>query len=78
MIAALATVMIAVASGATVELHQQTGVCVGGARMAVYVPHNGPRVPGCWVLRGAVVHIAFLDGDSGSAPVDAFRPADGI
>lgn len=57
---------------ARVELYEQAGPCVGSARWAVYL--QGPvRVPGCWILRGESVQIAWLDGDATLMPARVFR-----
>ena len=79
MLALAATVMVATSPGGpALELHQHAGPCVNGARVAIYVPRDGERIPGCWILRGTTVHVVFLDGDAGTLPIAAFKPAEGL
>jgi hypothetical protein len=33
------------------------------------VAANGDRISGCWVIRGGVVAVVFLDGDVAQVPV---------
>jgi hypothetical protein len=55
-----------------VELYAEAGPCVGSARWAVFL--QGPvRVPGCWLLTGDSVQIAWLDGDFSKVPARVFR-----
>jgi hypothetical protein len=57
---------------ARVELYAEAGPCVGNARWAVFL--QGPvRVPGCWLLAGDSVQIAWLDGDFSKVPTRVFR-----
>jgi hypothetical protein len=60
------------AGGARVELHREPGPCVGEARWALYL-QDKIRVPGCWLLAGDSVQIAWLDGSASVVPVRAFR-----
>lgn len=58
--------------GARVELYAEAGPCVGSARWAVFL--QGPvRVPGCWLLTGDSVQIAWLDGDFTKVLARVFR-----
>lgn len=60
------------AGDARVELHREPGPCVGEARWALYL-QDKIRVPGCWLLAGDSVQIAWLDGSTSVIPVRAFR-----
>lgn len=55
-----------------VELHREPGPCVGTARWAVFI-EDKIRVPGCWILIGESVQIAWLDGSASVIPSRAFR-----
>jgi hypothetical protein len=55
-----------------VELHREPGPCVGTARWAVFI-EDKIRVPGCWILVGESVQIAWLDGSASVIPSRAFR-----
>jgi hypothetical protein len=52
-----------------IEVHDERGPCAGDAKKAVYVPVEGERITGCWVVRGTVVAVVFLDGDIAQVPV---------
>ncbi|HLL09860.1 MAG TPA: hypothetical protein VK570_02300 [Rubrivivax sp.] len=52
-----------------IEVHDDRGPCAGDAKRADFVAANGDRVSGCWVIRGAVVAVVFLDGDVAQVPV---------
>lgn len=53
-----------------IEVHDDRGPCAGDAKKAVYVPMQGEdRITGCWVVRGTVVAVVFLDGDIAQVPV---------
>jgi len=60
------------AGDARVELHREPGPCVGEARWALYL-QDKIRVPGCWLLAGDSVQIAWLDGSTSVIPARAFR-----
>ena len=60
------------AGNARAELHREPGPCVGSARWALYI-EDKIRVPGCWLLAGDSVQIAWLDGSASVIPVRAFR-----
>lgn len=60
------------AGDARVELHREPGPCVGSARWALYL-QDKIRVPGCWILDGDSVQIAWLDGSASVIPSRAFR-----
>lgn len=49
------------------------GLCVGDARLAVYVPKDGKSVRGCWTPHGSGVRILFLDGDMAQIPASALK-----
>lgn len=55
-----------------VELHRDAGPCVGSARWAIFY-QGRVRIPGCWILMGESVQIAWLDGDVSVIPARAFR-----
>lgn len=60
---------------ARVELYAEAGPCVGNARWAIFL--QGPvRVPGCWLLAGDSVQIAWLDGDFTRMPANVFRKSE--
>jgi hypothetical protein len=60
--------------GATVQLHDVAGPCVGGALRAEYVAADGAKVPGCWVKRIGHVALIFFDGDVGAIPEAQLKP----
>lgn len=60
--------------GARVELHDQSGPCVGAARLAEHVAADGQKVPGCWLADSEAVQISFLDGERGRIPLSHLRP----
>lgn len=60
------------AGDARVELHREPGPCVGSARWALFI-EDKIRVPGCWILDGESVQIAWLDGSASVIPSRAFR-----
>lgn len=67
-----AVVAEAVNGGMRIDLHDETGPCLGPARLAVF--SRGPeKVPGCWVFLDGDVQIAFLDGDIARLPAGVFR-----
>lgn len=72
--AAAAVIAIAQEGTVTVELHDEAGMCLGQARLAVYRTAE-VRVPGCWTvdLETRSIRIAWLDGDYSTAPVGLFR-----
>lgn len=60
-------------SGSRVVLTDEVRHCVGGAHYAEWRSADGQVVvPGCWVLRGRVVQVAFADGDAVRVPLSAF------
>ena len=62
--------------GARIELHDTREPCEGQALRAVHVTRSGERTTGCWLLRGAVVLVLFLDGDAATIPVGTLaKPA---
>jgi len=66
------------ADGARIVLHDDVGPCVGTAKLAEYIPVNGPRVQGCWLALSSSVTVAFLDGERGTvAFADLKKLADG-
>lgn len=52
-----------------IEVHDERGPCAGDAKRADFVAANGDRISGCWVIRGGVVAVVFLDGDVAQVPV---------
>jgi hypothetical protein len=65
--------------GALLALTDELGPCLGGSRQAVWTSADGKeRVPGCWRLSGAVVQVAFLDGDAVEVPVRLLRRPDNV
>ncbi len=61
--------------GSRIDLYTEAGMCVGAARRAEWVPRQGARVGGCWLLRDGVVVVVFLDGDVAVVLVQAVKPA---
>lgn len=55
-----------------ITLHDDVGVCLGAARLAVF-EDGTQRIPGCWVARGDAVMIVFLDADVARVPIAAFK-----
>lgn len=58
----------------SITLHSERGeICPANSRRAVYfISSNGTSVEGCYVVRDNVVHLGFIDGDTGFLPVEAF------
>ena len=52
-----------------IEVHDERGPCAGDAKRADFVSASGDRISGCWVVRGSVVAVVFLDGDVAQVPV---------
>ena len=52
-----------------IEVHDELGPCAGDAKRADFVSVSGDRISGCWVIRGGVVAVVFLDGDVAQVPV---------
>ena len=52
-----------------IEVHDERGPCAGDAKRADFVSAGGDRISGCWVIRGGVVAVVFLDGDVAQVPV---------
>ncbi len=52
-----------------IEVHDERGPCAGNAKRADFVAANGERTSGCWVVRGTVLAVVFLDGDIAQVPV---------
>jgi hypothetical protein len=73
---ALAEKMFAFAQssdGARVLLYDQSGPCVGAARLAEHISPDGTKTPGCWLLLQGTVLVSFLDGERGDIPVSHLR-----
>jgi hypothetical protein len=63
--------------GAVIQLHNEKGPCVNGAKLATYIsPDKTQTVPGCWKVSDSapVISVAWLDGDSTAVPAQAFKP----
>lgn len=60
-----------------IELHDEAGVCVGSARMAIF-SDGEQKIPGCWVVQPDAVQIAFLDGDVARLPLAVFKKPESI
>ena len=58
-----------------IELHEERGICQKQARRAAFVPADGESVGGCWVEKGTMVGVVFLDGDFAAVPVEALEKA---
>ncbi len=58
----------------SITLHSEKGdICPEGAKRAVYyVAKTKESIEGCYVVRDKVVHVGFVDGDSGSLSADLF------
>jgi hypothetical protein len=59
--------------GARVVLYDQSGPCVGAARLAEHISPDGEKTPGCWLLLQGTVLVSFLDGERGDIPVTHLR-----
>lgn len=59
--------------GAELLLHDDAGPCVRGARRAEYVKQGEPVIPGCWIVAGPVLQVAFFDGDASDVPLQVVR-----
>lgn len=55
-------------AGARVILMPTTGPCTGHARQALHITPAGHRTAGCWIRTISTIHIAYLDGESGTIP----------
>jgi hypothetical protein len=65
---------VAESEGTSILLHDVKGPCVGDAQFAEFIAVQGLKVPGCWMLRGKLVSIVFLDGDVAAVPVAVLKP----
>ena len=72
--AAAAVIAVAVEGPVRLELHDEPGPCLAGARLAVWTDGK-VRVPGCWrpVPGAGQVAVAWLDGDASVVDVRVFR-----
>lgn len=61
-------------SGAVIQLHNETGPCVGNAKLATFIYPNKKKVQGCWKTDGVVVSVAWFDADGGAIPAKFFKP----
>ena len=73
-------VMVATApDGSSVMLTDETGPCVDGARLAVWVSPDAQRkVAGCYRVFPQGVAVSFLDGDRGDIPHGALKAPTGL
>ena len=57
-----------------VELHEEPGPCIAGARLAVWTDGK-TKIPGCWRANPAAgrIAIAWLDGDGSDLDVRLFK-----
>jgi hypothetical protein len=61
------------------DLHDDAGgLCVGDARLAVYVPKDGKSIRGCWVPVTGGARINFLDGDQATIPASALKKPEAV
>lgn len=62
-------------NGALIQLHDEVGPCVDGARVAVWTsPDRKSKVPGCHKVSDAgMVSISWLDGDASTLPAQIFK-----
>lgn len=68
-------------NGATIQLHNEVGQCVQGAKRATYIsPDKTITVPGCWKISdsGPVISVAWWDGDGSAIPAQVFKPQQNI
>lgn len=67
-------------SGITIQLHEITGPCMSGARLATFVPASGKdRVQGCFkISENGVVNVVWFDTDMTSVPAKAFKRPDEV
>ena len=61
-------------SSAIIQLHNEKGPCVDQAKLATFFYPDKKKVQGCWKTDGAVVMVAWFDGDGGAIPVKFFKP----
>lgn len=67
-------------SGVLIQLHDISGPCAPGAKLATFTAPNGiDKVNGCYKLspESGTVGIAWLDGDGSTIPMRAFKAPDG-
>ena len=67
--------------GATVLLHETTGPCVSGARLATWVSSDKKdRVQGCYTVSASAkkVAVAWFDSEISSIPIERFKRPEGI
>jgi hypothetical protein len=62
-----------------ITLHSEKGdICPVNSKRAVYfVVKTGENIEGCYVVRDRLVHLGFVDGDTGALPVEQFTWAPG-
>ena len=61
------------------DLHDDAGgLCVGEARLIVYVPKSGASVRGCWVPVSGGAAAVFLDGDKATIPASALKKPEAV
>lgn len=72
--AAAAVLAVAIDGTVRLELHDDPGPCLAGARLAIWSDGKA-RVPGCWrpVPGANQVAVAWLDGDSSLVDMRVFR-----
>ena len=60
-------------NGALIQLHDQEGPCVKGAKLATWVsPDMKEKIQGCWKTDGEVLTIGWFDGEPSAIPMKAF------
>lgn len=65
-------------NGSTVLLHDVSGPCVAGAKLATWVSPNGEsKVQGCFkISESGIVQVTWFDTDTSSLPARVFRRSD--
>ena len=59
--------------GNRIDLHDERGPCEGDALRAEYVKSNGEVTAGCWISKGPMVYVVFLDADVARIPMQSVR-----
>jgi hypothetical protein len=69
-----AVVAVLQTAAGTILLHDVHGPCIENARLAEFLSADAQRrIPGCYLVGGGDVRIAFLDGDVVEFPIAALR-----
>ena len=72
---------VELSDGTAVLLHETTGPCVSGARLATWVSGDKKdRVQGCYTVSASAkkVAVAWFDSEISSIPIEQFKRPEGI